>query len=322
MKFRTEIEPGSLPFAIGHRNHLLMLGSCFTSSIGDFFSRYLFDVTINPFGTIYNPMSVARNLEALLERKVYTHSDLYRHEDTWLSFDHYTAFSGTDREEVLSRINEAFIPATEALRRADRLLLTFGTAWLYRLKATGQIVCNCHKVPASQFERFRLDQETIVKVYKSLISRLLSINPDLRILFTVSPVRHWKDGAHGNQLSKAVLLLAIEELVSSFPEHLAYFPAYELLLDDLRDYRFFDADLLHPSDEAIEYIWEKFSASALDAESRNLIGKLEPLLLGLAHRPSDPHDPRHLALIERLEKNAGELKKAFPAARWEKLKVR
>jgi len=319
MKFRTELTIDPLPFTLGQQNQLLMLGSCFTQSIGSYLQRYLFNVHVNPFGTIYNPLSVARNLEALLDKKEYTGDVLYRFEETYLSFDHYTAFSGQDRDELLARINSSFTPAAEALNKCDRLLLTFGTAWVYRLKESGQIVCNCHKVPASHFDRFRLDKDSIVTVYTELISRLLERNPQLRIIFTVSPVRHWKDGAHGNQLSKAVLLLAIEELTSLFPLQTAYFPAYELLLDDLRDYRFYSSDLLHPSDEAISYVWEKFSATALTDESRDLIGKLEPLLKTLEHKPSDPGSPSYLKLLDDVNVKLEKLKTQYPQADWLRL---
>jgi len=296
-----------------------MLGSCFTQSIGEYLQRYLFDVNINPFGTIYNPLSVARNLSVLLDKKAYGQEDLYLYNERWLSFDHYTAFSNIDKEKLLLQINTAFIPAAEKFRQSDRLLLTFGTSWVYRLKENNRIVCNCHKVPADYFERFRLSVNDIVNEYTVLIKRLISNKPDLRIIFTVSPVRHWKDGAHGNQLSKAVLLLAIEEIINLFPANCYYFPAYELVLDDLRDYRFYDSDLLHPSSDAVNYIREKFSAVALSDESIEFIKKLDPLLKSISHRPSDPEDPEYLKMMENVRMKITALKTLNKAAVWERL---
>ncbi len=321
MKFRTEITVDRMPCLIGHKNHLMMLGSCFTSSVGEYFRRYLFDVNVNPFGTIYNPMSVARNIRVLLDKEEYTGDDLFRYNDTWLSFDHYTAFSHKNREKLLLQINDSFGPAKKIMQETDRLLITFGTAWVFRLKESGQIVCNCHKVPASRFERVLLDREIILSEYKDLINRLTDLNPGIKIIFTVSPVRHWKDGAHGNQLSKAILLLAIDELLASFPEHCFYFPAYELLMDDLRDYRFYARDLLHPSEEAVDYIWEKFSSATLSEDSLLFIRQLDPLLKTLYHRPSDPDDPVYIRLMENTSIKISQLRKAYPDAYWEKLKA-
>jgi len=288
MKLMTIVEPGNFPFRIGHRKDLLMMGSCFTQNIGGLLQRYRFPVTVNPFGTIYNPLSVKAGLEALLDKERYEAGDLDQHNGVWFSFDHDTGFSSTDREGCLDQINGTFLAAKATLARADVLILSWGTSWVYREKPAGRVVSNCHKMPAQRFDRFRPSVEEITIVYKTLLDKLLVRNQALKVLLTISPVRHWKDGAHGNQLSKATLLLAADDLTEQYPDRVFYFPSYEIVMDELRDYRYYAEDMVHVSDQTTHYIWEKFIASLVSDESRQVICDLEPLLKLQAHRPRDP----------------------------------
>ncbi len=182
-------------------------------------------------------------------------------------------------------------------RRCRRLIITWGTSWVYRLKETGAIVGNCHKLPERNFVRQRLSVPDIVDDWKALLGELLHINPELKVLFTVSPIRHWKDGAHGNQLSKATLLLAIDELNQLFPEETAYFPSYEIMMDELRDYRFYADDMLHPSAQAIEYIWEQFVAHLVDAESQAVLKSCQEIQKAIAHKPFNPESEAYRQFI-------------------------
>ncbi len=319
MNFRTETDAGELTPKISHRTPVLMMGSCFTGHIGSILVKNLFPVQVNPFGVIYNPASVKKNLQALMEKERYTDDDLGFHNGLWYSFDHYTPFSHPDKKKALEQINEAFGEAKNFLRKARFLVITFGTARVYRFRKTGQIVCNCHKIPARQFDRLLLDPATIVSDFEQVLDNLQQYNPDLHVLFTVSPVRHLKDGHTGNQVSKSSLLLAVHQLVERNPELRSYFPSYEIMMDDLRDYRFYQPDMIHPNEAAITYIWEKFTGFAIDPESLQIIRELTPLLKGLTHRPRHRDTPQYQEFRSTLEKKERKLREKFPFLRWEVL---
>ena len=242
MNLQTKITVAAPDFSIDYNSRLMMLGSCFAENMGSKFSYYKFDVDVNPCGIIYNPLSVANVLRLIVEGKQFEKSDLREVGGKWDRFFHHGAFSSADPDECLHRINDRLTKATGELRTLDLLVITWGTAWVYKYIPENIIVSNCHKIPSREFERSRLSVEDIVREYLVLIERLREINPGLRILFTVSPIRHWKDGAHGNQLSKATLLLAIDRLREEI-QHVYYFPAYEIVLDELRDYRFYADDM-------------------------------------------------------------------------------
>ena len=312
MKLLTEISLPDYPIQIDHRAPSLFIGSCFTDNIGRILQRSLFPVSINPFGVTYNPVSVLKQLTALMEKEHYKPDDLNQHKDLWFSFDHYTGFSSPDREICLEEINKDFQQSKKVLSKAKLLVITWGTAWIYRYKTTGEVVCNCHKIPANEFTRSRLSVKEIIGSYSELLPKLFRHNPELKVLFTVSPVRHWKDGAHGNQLSKATLLLATEALEQLFPEQVFYFPSYELLMDELRDYRFYGEDLLHPNNSATRYIWEKFQKALVSEESQQIIRDLEPLLRMEEHRSIDKAKDAHRETIRIREKKRATLRKKYP----------
>lgn len=273
MNLQTKITVAAPDFLIDYNSRLMMLGSCFAENMGSKFSYYKFDVDVNPCGIIYNPLSVANVLRLIVEGKQFEKSDLRQVGGKWVSLYHHGAFSSTDPDECLRRINDRLTKATGELRTLDLLVITWGTAWVYRYTRENIVVSNCHKIPSQEFERSRLSVEDIVKEYLVLIGRLREINPGLRILFTVSPIRHWKDGAHGNQLSKATLLLAIDRLREEL-QHVYYFPAYEIVLDELRDYRFYADDMLHMSGFTVDYIWERFLYSFISPEVLGLMNQI------------------------------------------------
>ena len=285
MKLITEVSLPKYPFKLDHQTPTLMMGSCFTENIGRQLERCLFPVNINPFGVTYNPLSVKKGLEALICKEAYSPNELKQYNNLWFSFDHYTGFSSPDREETLENINLSFRSAKELLKRAGTLVLTWGTSWVYRHKESDEVVNNCHKIPAKEFTRTQLTTREIIAAYETFLPELFEFNPELKIIHTISPVRHWKDGAHGNQLSKASLLLAGEALQQLFPDQLYYFPSYEIVMDELRDYRFYTDDMIHTSKQATTYIWEKFRKVLVDESSLDIISDLEPLLKMLEHRP-------------------------------------
>lgn len=266
MEFRTtfKIEPSL--WRITYNEPVMFIGSCFAKEIGGLLEAGRMPVMINPAGTMYNPVSVCNCLEMIASDQKLNAENLYDHNGLYLSFLHNTEFSSTDSGKALHLINQKTENAHEFLSSANFLFITFGTARVYRLKKTGLIVSNCHKLPSEHFIRELLTVEHIVSLWWSMLDRLHELLPSIRVCFTVSPVRHWKDGAHANQVSKSVLILAIEKLMDH-PSLPAYFPAYEVLLDDLRDYRFYDDDMLHPSKKAVEYIREVFSETYFDHET-------------------------------------------------------
>lgn len=283
MDLRTLVKIDPSPFRITYNDPAMFIGSCFASSIGKQFETGRLPVMINPSGTVFNPVSVCNTLDTITSGKKYESSDLLSYGGKWLSFNHYTNFSSDDPQAVLEKINTRTDEAAGFIANAKFLFITFGTARVYRWKKSGKIVSNCHKIPASEFTDDMLSVAEITAVWKNQLDRLKLLFPDLKIIFTVSPVRHWKSGAHGNNISKSVLFLAVEELLCH-PSKPGYFPAYELLIDDLRDYRFYAGDMLHPSDTAIEYIWEAFSDCYFDGHTKMLWAEISSITRAMSHR--------------------------------------
>jgi hypothetical protein len=283
MKFRTEIIIPPAEFRISHQDKLLMMGSCFVENISVKMLQSGFTADVNPFGIVYNPASLAGGLYDLINRKMYTENQLFSHEGAYHSFSHHSRFSGKDKTSVLQQINFRINQSSAFLKEAAILIITFGTANTYRLLSSEKIVSNCHKLPAKLFQEERLTVGQITEEWNKLIGRLQEFNPQVKILFTVSPIRHWKDGANENQLNKATLLLAVDELIKQ-NRPCYYFPSYEIMIDDLRDYRFYAEDMIHPNQQAINYIWEKFGDSYFDKKTIELIKEHEKAQKALNHR--------------------------------------
>ncbi len=311
MDFRTKVEIPASEAKIDHASGILLMGSCFADNIGSRLKALKFRVEHNPFGVLYNPVSIKNDLGLLKDRKLLSESDLYWFDNRWISFHHYTLFSGADQTACLKKINDSVISASKLLADARFLFITFGTAWVYEFRKTGQIVANCHKIPAGEFRRFLLSAGDIVEAYEELMAALQSYNPDLSIVFTVSPIRHWKDGATGNQLSKSILLVAIHQLVSKY-KNTIYFPAYEILMDELRDYRFYAKDMIHLSEAALDYIWEKFTGTFISAESADLITEIEKIIKARNHRPVNPDSAEYQKFKETVRMQINELLKKNP----------
>ncbi|EJX00080.1 GSCFA family protein [gut metagenome] len=265
------------------------MGSCFAENMGNFLREGKFQVDMNPFGILYNPLSIGAAWKEIRNGKVYEESDLFFYKGLWHSSMHHSIFSAESPRLVLQRINDRLQQACERVQRLDWLMLTFGTAYVYEQKDTGRVVANCHKLPEELFTRRLLSVDEIVDEYQELIADLTVICPQARLLFTVSPIRHQRDGMHANQLSKATLLLAIDRLQQLFPGRVWYFPSYEIVLDELRDYRFFAEDMVHPSPLAVRYLWQRFSATCFPAETLRILEAVEDIRRDLEHRPFHPH---------------------------------
>jgi hypothetical protein len=310
-QFRTIINPEPSPNKIGYQTPVLFMGSCFTENIGNIMADLKFPVIVNPFGVMYNPISVQKGLEILIDQVEFKESDLGFFNEQWFSFYHDTVFSDIDQKKCLDKINDSVKSASRLLRNAKYLVITFGTSWVYRYLKSGNIVSNCHKIPAKEFERLKIGTENIFVEWANLINRLNELNKNLKIIFTVSPVRHWKDGAIENQLSKATLILAIHQLKERY-KNVEYFPAYEIMMDDLRDYRFYADDMLHPSKVAINYIWDQFSQTYIEKDTNEIIKEIEKIILAKNHRPLNPNTPSHKKFIESQIESIEVLEKKYP----------
>ncbi len=277
MEFITKVETGNKGLGISHRERIVMLGSCFVDNIGAKLVDAGFDCTVNPFGTLYNPVSI---LNALCNR-----------DDEFL---HWTQKNdGISDDEI----------------DADIYILTFGTSWVYRLKQTGHIVANCKKAPENLFQREMVGVEQIAADYGEFIDSKI-IPQGKKIVFTVSPIRHKRDGMHENQLSKAVLLLAVDKLCKNYPDNCFYFPAYEIMMDELRDYRFYADDMIHPSAKAVDYIWERFGETYFNKETQRYRNEFESLSKTLSHKPFNPESEEYKQLISTTKDKLNELKYA------------
>ncbi len=315
--FRTKIDIPESKFKLSHSTKAILIGSCFADNIGSRLKTYKFPVEHNPFGVLYNPFSIKTSLEIIMDKKLFTESDLYYYNDQWISFYHYSAFSHHDKTECLRQINERIESAAGFLSKSSYLFVTFGTAWVYQLRETGRIVANCHKLPAKEFKRYLLDHKDIINGYTEFYKKLKEINPGIKIVFTVSPIRHWKDGAEMNQVSKATLILAIYELRKKFPE-MNYFPGYEILMDELRDYRFYSDDMLHLSDVAINYIWNKFVSTYIDVKSGIIINEIEKLNKAINHRPFNINSKSYQEFAKTNLKYIDTLEKKYPLLNFSK----
>jgi hypothetical protein len=311
--FTTSVNIDNYPFGIDYLSSTLFLGSCFAESIGNKMLERKFPVLINPFGVVYNPVSVALALKRIISAQPLVEDDLNTYNNLWFSFYHHTSFSSSSQEECLKKINVSLRQANNFWREAKFLAITFGTARVYHHKKMGIPVANCHKIPAREFKHSLLSVSEIVDLWSDLLDGILKVKKDLKIIFTVSPVRHWKDGPVGNQISKSTLVLAVSQLVEKFSMNAFYFPSYEIVMDELRDYRFYADDMLHISSRAIDHIWDKFRATAIATDARRISLKVEEILAAVNHRPFNPKSKDFISFVENTLEKINELKRENPS---------
>lgn len=298
MKFRLEFDVKKLTPPITHVHRLFLIGSCFTENIGSKLRRAKFTVLENPNGILFNPVSVSEALIDCIENRLFTEHDFFLYNEAWHSWRHHSRFSALTAEEACGKVNTSVAAAHTYLKHADYVMITLGSAWVYMLSemaphpASQQVAANNHKAPADWFYKKLLTPEEVLQTLDQLIHRLFHFNPELRIIFTISPVRHAREGLVENNRSKAVLIHSVHQLVEKF-ERLYYFPAYELVIDDLRDYRFYSEDLVHPNYFATEYVWEKFAGACLSEESRKLMEEIHAIQLAYQHKPFHSGSAQH-----------------------------
>lgn len=311
MNFSTQVDIDSQGFTINHGNHILLVGSCFTENIGKKLADSGFLTMTNPFGIAYNSISIADCLETCLSNSKITEDDLAFGNGLWHSWRHHSRFSHTEKAVCLETCNAAVSEANDFLKDADTVILTLGTSSVYQLVDDGTIVGNCHKFPATRFKKRIATLEEQKSHYERLIGLLQTATPDIRILFTISPIRHWRDGYRENQISKSTLHLLVHELQNAH-DNIFYFPAYEILMDELRDYRFYDSDMLHPSPVAVEYIWEKFTNAYCDEATKELIKEVDQWRKMSQHRPLFPESGEYARFQEKLQSFEDNLSKKLP----------
>lgn len=309
--YTTVDTPSQLP-RFTHADKLLMLGSCFATEMGERLRAGKFGCHVNPYGVLYNPLSIATALREIRQGKLYQVGDLFEYRECWHSPMHHSDFSFPSPGQTLQAINAGLQAARTLLPALSGVLLTFGSSYVYEEKEHGRIVGNCHKLPERCFTRRRLSVGEIVEAYASLFSEWLPENPSLKFLFTVSPIRHLRDGLHANQLSKSTLLLAVDELCRLFPDNAFYFPAYELLMDELRDYRFYADDLVHPSSVAVSLVWERFCEACLTSDARGVMHECEEIHKALSHKPFRPDSDAYKRFLGQIVLKIEQLTAKFP----------
>jgi hypothetical protein len=295
---------------ITYADRILLMGSCFTEHIGNRLKVLKFDIDLNPFGIVYNPLSLADQILYLLNPIGFNRSDLVFHEDLWHSWKHHSRFSRPDADELLELINQQAFVSSKFLETTGLMILTFGTADAYYLKSNNCVVSNCHKLPASHFYTRQADPHELAAKWIPILHSLKARNPDMRICLTVSPVRYIKDGPAGNQMSKSILFLLIGLLMRAY-EDIYYFPSYEIFMDDLRDYRFYDTDLVHPGPAGVEYVWNRFAGACIDPLVYPLMDEVESVVKGSLHRPGGYYSESHQRFILQQMDNISALQRRY-----------
>lgn len=309
MKLQTQVPLLKAEQPIDYNSQLLLLGSCFVENIGKKFSYYKFQAVQNPFGILFHPLAIEKLVSRAIEEKEYTEKDIFYLNDRWQCYDAHSDLSSVSREQLLDNLNRGLTATQQQLKKASHVIITLGTAWVYALKETKQEVANCHKVPQREFDKKLLAIDAIVASLQNTITQIKNSNAEVNIIFTVSPVRHLKDGFVENQLSKAHLLAAIHEVLKG--ENATYFPSYEIMMDELRDYRFYADDMIHPNTLAISYIWEQFISVWVSDSIAAIMNDVDAIQKGLLHRPFNPESEQHQKFVDSLERKIAYIQKEY-----------
>jgi GSCFA family len=317
MDFRLEFSPKQLAQKINHQHKLLLLGSCFTENIGDKLVAHKFSVLQNPNGILFNPVSVKEAIENYIANKIINENDLFFLNEAYHSWQHHSRFSGITKEDAIEKINTSTNAAHQYLKETDFIIITLGSAWVYELtgKAVntklGNVAANNHKAAADWFNRRLLSNQEVIDIADDIIVQLQNFNPAIKIIFTISPVRHLREGFIENNRSKAALINAVHTATATF-ENVFYFPAYELVIDDLRDYRFFAEDMVHPNYAATNYVWEKFVATCIDEPTQQLMKQIIEINAAINHKPFNKASAAHQSFKQKYIEKAKQMQRKHP----------
>jgi hypothetical protein len=312
MNFTTKIPIQKYNHPITFDSKIMLLGSCFAESMGKKFDYFKFQNTTNSFGIIFNPVSLAKLIERSAQKEYYTEEDIFFHNDLWQCYEVHSELSHPDKELFLSNLNSIVELTHRHIGSLTHCIITLGTSWVYRNIETNEIVANCHKVPQKQFSKELLSPEIIAQSIESILFTISVVNPNCNFVFTVSPVRHIKDGFAENTLSKSHLISALHKTITHLPSPISYFPSYEIMMDELRDYRFYAEDLLHPNQTAIDYIWIQFFENYISESEFGLMNQICEVQRALQHRPFNPNTESYLKFLEHLNLKIDKIKSKLP----------
>lgn len=314
MQFRTQIPISKTDNPIDYNSKVISLGSCFAENMAEKFDYFKFQNSTNPFGIIFNPVSIEKIMSRIVKEEFYTEKDVFFYNERWHSYEVHSDLSNSDRQELLETLNKAISETYKHLKEATHIIITYGTSWIYRNIESDEIVANCHKVPQKQFSKELLSVEVIQKSIQNTIDLIQVLNPNINFIFTVSPVRHIKDGFAENQLSKSHLFAAVHEVLKTHNSQLIthnYFPSYEIMMDELRDYRFYTEDMLHPNQVAIDYIWHKFSENYISEDSISTMQEVSEIQKSLRHRSFNPESEQHQKFLAKLQQKISSIQEKW-----------
>ena len=312
MQFTTKIPVQKSTFPIDYDSKVMLLGSCFAENMGKKFDYFKFQATTNPFGIIFNAVSLEKLIRRAVENRTFTENDIFFHNDLWHCYEVHSELSNLDKDAFLESLNDIIRSTNKQLNDSTHIIITLGTSWVYRNIETNEIVANCHKVPQKQFTKEFLSIHQTEESLQSIISLIHSVNPNCNFIFTVSPVRHIKDGFAENTLSKAHLIAAIHKTITNHKSNITYFPSYEIMMDELRDYRFYAEDMLHPNQTAIDYIWIQFFENYISESVFGLMNEICSIQKGLQHRPFNPNTESHQKFVLTLEEKMKRINERLP----------
>ncbi|OMP31031.1 GSCFA domain-containing protein [Mangrovimonas sp. DI 80] len=312
MKLQTEIplKPQQHNL-IDYNSRLILLGSCFVENIGEKLAYYKFQNTLNPFGILFHPFAIESLLLNAINDKEYTEEDVFFHNEQWHCYGAHSKLSASSKDDLLQNLNQSIQQTKQALETSSHIVITLGTAWIYRLIESDEVVVNCHKVPQKKFSKELLAIDAIAESLQAMVALAKSVNPEVSVIFTVSPVRHLKDGFVENTQSKAHLISAVHQVVEP-RQQTCYFPSYEILMDELRDYRFYAEDMVHPNPTAINYVWERFKKVWFHGSTKPIMKIVDTVQKGMLHRPFNPNSEAHQGFLKVLKEKKEELVAQYP----------
>jgi lysophospholipase L1-like esterase len=311
MEFSTKIPIPKSPFLIDYNSKVFSIGSCFAENIAEKFDYYKFQNLSNPFGILFHPVAIEKIFQKTISEEAFTENDLFFHNERWNSFFVHSSLSHRDSREMLLQLQQKQSESLSFLKSASHIFITFGTAWFYRKIETGAIVANCHKVPQKEFTKEILSVTEIEKSIRKITTLVRAVNPEVKIIFTISPVRHLKDGFVENQQSKARLITAVHNF-SKEDNQTEYFPSYEIMMDELRDYRFYTEDMIHPNKVAVNYIWKRFSETYFSRDTFLVMEEIETIQRALHHKPFYPESEQHLKFTSQTDSKINSLQNKYP----------
>ncbi|QOD60183.1 GSCFA domain-containing protein [Polaribacter haliotis] len=301
---------------INYDSKLLLIGSCFSENIGEKLSYYKFQSNQNPFGILFQPKAIEHLVTNAINEKIYSQDDLIYQNERWHCFDAHSSLSSANKNELLENLNSALRQTKKQLEEATHIVITLGTSWVYRFIETDAIVANCHKIPQKKFLKELLSVNEVSEILEGIVALIKSVNSSVQIIFTVSPVRHLKDGFVENTQSKSHLISGICSIINS-RNNIHYFPSYEIMMDELRDYRFYNEDMIHPNTTAVNYIWNKFSSSWFSEEAQKTMQEIETIQKGISHRPFNENSEQHQKFLKNLDLKISEIQSKLPFVKFQ-----